>query len=195
MAAARGLVEAGSHDVAGDVMAITKMMREEGIRQHGETTALVWGQEPGKRTISVTTALHESQEQEFIQLARAAASDRSAALPERLLHRKIEKSGLDFAGEHGKAQRAAIERLGLGGRFGLAIAAAGAGKTTALKPLVAAWRDQGRTVYGASLAWRQADDLTSAGIDREQRQSVLGPARWCRGRLDQAGPELRRGSG
>ena len=48
----------------------------------------------------------------------------------------------------------------------MAIAAAGAGKTTALKPLVAAWRDQGRTVYGASLAWRQADDLTSAGIDK-----------------------------
>ena len=166
VAAARGLVETGSHDVTGDVMAITKLMREEGIRQHGETTALVWGQEPGKRTISITTALHESQEQEFIQLAQAAASDRSAALPERLLRRKIEKSGLDFAGEHGKAQRAAIERLGLGGRFGLTIAAAGAGKTTALKPLVAAWRDQGRTVYGASLAWRQADDLTSAGIDK-----------------------------
>ena len=167
VAAARGLVEAGSHDVAGDVLAITKMMREEGIRQHGGITALVWGQEPGKRTVSVTTALHENQERAFIQLARAAASDRSAALPERLLHRAIEKSGLDFAGEHGKAQRAAIERLGLGGKFGLAIAAAGAGKTTALKPLVAAWRDQGRTVYGASLAWRQADDLTSAGIDSE----------------------------
>jgi hypothetical protein len=166
VAAARGLVEAGSHDVTDDVLAITKVMREEGIRQHGETTALVWGQEPGKRTISVTTALHESQEQEFIRLAQAAASDRSTALPERLLRGKIDESGLDFAGEHGEAQRAAIERLGSGGRFGLAIAAAGAGKTASLEPLVAAWREQGRTVYGASLAWRQADDLTSAGIDK-----------------------------
>jgi hypothetical protein len=166
VAAARGLVEAGSRNVTDDVMAVTKVMREEGIRQHGETTALVWGQEPGKRTISITTALHESQEQEFIRLAQAAASDRSAALPEQLLNRKIDASGLDFAGEHGRAQRAAIERLGSGGRFGLAIAAAGAGKTASLEPLVAAWRDQGRTVYGASLAWRQADDLTSAGIDK-----------------------------
>ena len=119
VAAARGLVEAGSHDVTDDVLAITKLMREEGIRQHGETTALVWGQEPGKRTISVTTVLHENQEQEFILLAQAAAADRSAALPERLLRDKIEASGLDFAGAHGNAQRMAIERLGRGGRFDL----------------------------------------------------------------------------
>jgi len=32
------------------------------------------------------------------------------------------------------------------------------------KPLVAAWRAQGRAVYGASLGWEQADDLTAAGI-------------------------------
>jgi hypothetical protein len=49
------------------------------------------------------------------------------------------------------------------GRFGLVIAAAGAGKTTALRPLVAAWHEQGRDVYGISLAWRQADDMTGAG--------------------------------
>ena len=81
----------------------------------------------------------------------------------------IERSrmpGLTFEGRHGAAQRAAIERLGMGGRFELLVAAAGAGKTAALKPLVAAWRDEGRRVYGASLAWRQADDLALAGIDR-----------------------------
>ena len=33
-----------------------------------------------------------------------------------------------------------------------------------LKPLVAAWHEQGRDVHGASLAWRQADELTAAGI-------------------------------
>src|SRR5215813_15464111 len=63
-------------------------------------------------------------------------------------------------------QRAAIERLGRGGRFGVAIGAAGAGKSAMLKPLVAAWREQGRDVHGASLAWRQADELIDAGIDR-----------------------------
>jgi hypothetical protein len=110
--------------------------------------------------------LHESQEREFIQLARTASDDRSAALPAALLHEKIATSGLDFTGEHGAAQREVIERLGRGGQFSLAVAAAGAGKTTALKPLVAAWREDGRDVYGASLGWRQADDLTQAGIDQ-----------------------------
>jgi conjugative relaxase-like TrwC/TraI family protein len=166
VAAARGLVDAGSRDVAGDLLAVTKKMRDDGVRQYGEQTSLIWGQEPGKRVVSVTTGLHESQEQAFIQLARAAAEDRSAALPAGLLRQKIEQSGLDFTGSHGAAQRRAIEHLGQGGRFGLAIAAAGAGKTTALKPLVAAWKEQGRGVYGASLAWRQADELTDAGIDR-----------------------------
>jgi ATP-dependent exoDNAse (exonuclease V) alpha subunit len=46
------------------------------------------------------------------------------------------------------------------------IAAAGAGKTTALQPLVSAWREEGRDVHGVALAWRQADDLTDAGIDQ-----------------------------
>jgi hypothetical protein len=161
VAAARGLVDAGISDLA-DIAAVTQIMRSEGVQQYGERTALVWGLEEGKRYTSVTTALHESQEQEFIRLAQAAAADRSAALPQALLAQKIEQSGLDFTDTHGAAQRAAIERLGHGGRFAVMIAAAGAGKTTALTPLVAAWREQGRTVYGASLAWRQADDLVLA---------------------------------
>jgi ATP-dependent exoDNAse (exonuclease V) alpha subunit len=79
---------------------------------------------------------------------------------------------LDFSDEHGKAQRAAIVRVGRGGRFGLIIGAAGMGKSSAIKPLAAAWREQGRDVWGASLAWRQADDLAlartnwSEGIDK-----------------------------
>ena len=48
----------------------------------------------------------------------------------------------------------------------MAIGAAGAGKSAMLTPLVAAWREQGRDVHGASMAWRQADELTAAGIDK-----------------------------
>ena len=166
VAAARGLVVSGSRDVAADLLAVTGVMREKGVRQYGEPTALLWGQEPGKRSVAVTTALHESQEQEFIRLAQTASNDRSGAIPAELLRQTIDQSGLDFSGAHGAQQRDAIERLGTGGRFGLVIAAAGAGKTTALKPLTAAWREQGREVYGTSLAWRQADDMVEAGIDR-----------------------------
>ena len=88
------------------------------------------------------------------------------ALPTDLLNRKVAESALDFSGTHGKQQRAALDILGQGGRFGVAIGVAGAGKTTLLKPLVSAWREQGREVMGASLAWKQADDLIDAGIDR-----------------------------
>jgi conjugative relaxase-like TrwC/TraI family protein len=164
-AAARGLVQAGIA-ARHDIDAVTALMRQEGVLQYGERTALVWGIEDGKRYTSVTTALHEADEQAFIRLAKTASLDRSTALPAPLLQEKIHASGLDFTGEHGKAQRAAIERLGLGGKFGIVIAAAGAGKTAALKPLTAAWQAQGRAVFGASLAWRQADDLVEAGIDR-----------------------------
>jgi ATP-dependent exoDNAse (exonuclease V) alpha subunit len=114
----------------------------------------------------VTTALHESDEQDFVRLAKDAASDRSAAIPTALLKRKIDGSGLDFTDAHGQSQRDAIERIGTGGRFGVILAAAGAGKTAALQPLTASWTEMGRDVYGASLAWRQADDLVEAGIDK-----------------------------
>jgi conjugative relaxase-like TrwC/TraI family protein len=163
-AAGYGLVHAGTRDTADDINAVTRLMREHGVRQYGEQTALIWGQEAGKRHVTLSTALHESQEREFVALARTAAADRSAALPIGLLKQTIRESGLDFRGEHGRAQLAMIRRLGTGGRFGVAIAAAGAGKTSALKPLVAAWKAQGRAVYGASLGWEQADDLMGAGI-------------------------------
>jgi hypothetical protein len=163
IAAARSMIAMGGGSLE-DIDAITARMREFGVRQYGEQTPLIWGIEDGKRYTSVTTGLHEAEETEFIRLAKAAGEDRSGALPAGLLREKIASSGLHFSDTHGVAQRAAIERVGTGGRFELIVAAAGAGKTTALKPLVAAWQEQGRTVYGASLAWRQADDLTQAGI-------------------------------
>jgi hypothetical protein len=67
VAAARGLVHAGFTDLS-DISAVTRIMRAEGVEQYGELTALVWGLEEGKRYTSITTALHESQEREFIQL-------------------------------------------------------------------------------------------------------------------------------
>jgi conjugative relaxase-like TrwC/TraI family protein len=165
VAALRGLIQTGTDGLA-DVDAITRVMRTEGVVQYGEKTALQWGVEDGARYTSVTTTLHATTEAEFIRLAKDAAADRSSALPAHLLDRKVAESGLDFTGAHGRQQRNAIDTLGRGGRLGVAIGVAGAGKTAMLKPLVAAWREQGREVIGASLAWKQADDLVGAGIDR-----------------------------
>jgi hypothetical protein len=170
-AALRGLVHTGM-DGLHDVDAVTKLMREEGVVMYGEKTPLKYGQEDGERYVSVTTTLHEAHEREFIDLVKAAAFDRSGAIQPGLLRHKIETSGLDFSDDHGRAQREAIERLGTGGRFGLLLAAAGAGKTTALQPLVASWKEIGVDVYGASLAWRQADDMVDAGIPKRNVMAV-----------------------
>jgi ATP-dependent exoDNAse (exonuclease V) alpha subunit len=63
-----------------------------------------------------------------------------------------------------------MRQLATGGRLSVAIGVAGAGKSTALAPLVDAWKADGREVFGLTLAWRQAADLRSAGIT--ERASV-----------------------
>ena len=85
-AVGHGLVHSGLGDVS-DYNDVTALMRREGVRQYGEMTALVWGQDDERRAIALTTALHEAQELEFVGLAKAAARDRSAALPGELLDR------------------------------------------------------------------------------------------------------------
>lgn len=166
LAALRGLIEHGANGLT-DIRHVTHEMVKGGVRQYGEMTNLVWGQERNQRYTSVTTSLHETDEGEFVRLARTAAGDKTGAIPRALLERKIAQfPDLDFTNEHGKNQKAAMERLASGARFGVVVGAAGSGKTTLLKPLVAAWKEQGREVLGASLAWRQADDLRGAGIDK-----------------------------
>lgn len=167
VAAGRGLVASRFSEPA-DVGRVVDLMRAEGVDQHGQRTKLIFAQEEGRRHASVTTERHETDEREFVRLVEAAAKDRSGIVPADLLERKIVESGLDFSGKHGEAQRAGIVTLGRGGRFGMLVAASGAGKTTALQPLVAAWAAEGRDVVGTSLAWRQADDLVDAGIGRDR---------------------------
>lgn len=173
LAALRGLIAKGITGLS-DIGGVTKLMRERGVVQYGEHTTLISAQEPGERYTSITTALHESDELAFVRLARDAAADRSGAIPDRLLRRKIIESGLNLSDEHGLNQRRAIEILASSGRFSMVIAAAGAGKTTALKPLVAAWKEQGRDVWGTSLASRQTDDLVEAGIAQHHLRA-FGP--------------------
>jgi tetratricopeptide (TPR) repeat protein len=71
----------------------------------------------------------------------------------------------DPAAAQWQAQRAMMTQLATGGRLGIAIGVAGAGKSTALAPLVDAWKEEGRNVFGITLAWRQAGDLGAAGIE------------------------------
>nr|WP_282572168.1 MobF family relaxase [Roseomonas acroporae] len=172
-AAARGLIAAGIEDAA-DIDAVTRAMRERGVRQDGRATSLVWGREGERGEVRITTALHEAQEAELVRLARAAAADRSAALPREAIAAAVARSGLDFSGAHGAAQRAAMDRLGDAGRLAVAVGAAGAGKTTLLRPLVEVWTSEGSEVHGVALAWRQAEPLAEAGIAKA-RCAALAP--------------------
>lgn len=170
-AIARGLIASGieSHR---DIDLVMTEFETRGVRQQGEMTTLIAGQENEKRGRSITTGLHEMQEKEFIVKARAASSDLSDALPADRIKAAVERSGLDFTSDHGKQQLQAIHDLGEGGKLGVMIGAAGAGKTTLLQPLVSAWQEDDRRVYGIALAWRQADDLIDAGIARGDAKAI-----------------------
>jgi energy-coupling factor transporter ATP-binding protein EcfA2 len=90
----------------------------------------------------------------------------SGALSARALRDAIEDiersdAGITFSAE----QRAAIHAMGHGMKIGLLTGVAGSGKTTLLRPLVAAWKQDGRRIVGTSTAWRQSDALKDAGID------------------------------
>ena len=90
-----------------------------------------------RTTRSYTTGLHLERERELIALVREAAMERAGALDERAITRAVTRSGRDFAGtEHGRTQRAAMDRLGTGAAFTAVIGVAGSGKTTLLQPLV-----------------------------------------------------------
>ncbi|MGH7116626.1 MAG: ATP-dependent DNA helicase [Stellaceae bacterium] len=177
--AARALIVAGISERPGDdIDAVIKGFRERGVMQDGQQVALMWGKNAslrGKERWSVTTALHIDQERELIRLARTASLDLSAALPAAQIDRAAQtflerNPAIDPAAEQWQAQHLMMSKLATGGRLGVAIGVAGAGKSTALAPLVDAWNADGREVFGITLAWRQAADLKSAGI--AERASV-----------------------
>jgi hypothetical protein len=191
-AAARGLVAAGIED-DGDIGAVTRLMRERGIRQAGRTTELVWGRVrnvKGQQRFSLTTGLHIGQERELVRLVRSAAADRSLALTPDEMDDAAKRSGLDFTGPHGRNQRRLMEAIGAGGKVAVGIGTAGSGKSAALLPLADAWRRKGIKVHGVALAWRQSEALTAAGIERNDTMA-LSAFLWRAGRgkldLDGAG--------
>ena len=201
--AARGLIASGLGDQPGeDIAAVLKAYARHGVRQDGTQTAITIGKEAsirGKERWSVTTSLHEAQEHALIGLARAAAADKSAALSIKQIDQAADaflarNPSIDPNGAHWKKQREMMLRLGRGGRVGVGIGAAGAGKSTVLEPLIDAWKADGRTVFGVTVAWRQSADLGVAGIAAKDR-AALDPflKRATAGKLPPRSQQRRRG--
>ena len=105
-------------------------------------------------------------------MSRAAARDRSVNLSDAAIRAAIGRVEADDAGvRFSKEQLAAIHALGAGGKLSLLTGVAGSGKTTLLKPLVDAWRDEGRTVIGMSTAWLRPTPSRRPAPMRRSRSS------------------------
>jgi len=175
---AQSFISHGIKDAGRDLDMVMRAFRRDGVVHQGQRVSLVEQDAVtvrGTPRVRMTTQLHVAQEQELIRLARAAAEDVSAALPARKIDAATSSfldrhPEIDRYGAHWKAQRGMIDHLATGGRLGVVIGVPGSGKSYGLAPMVEAWRNDGRTVYGISLAWRQATDLRDAGI--EERASI-----------------------
>jgi hypothetical protein len=162
--AARGLIEAGAAGGRDDVDAVVSLIETRGFVHDGKAVALIFGLHEGKERISHTEQFRI--EQSVADMSRAAARDMSADLTDAAIRAAVQRVEGDDAGvRFSKEQLAAIHALGSGGKLSLLTGVAGSGKTTLLKPLVDAWREDGRTVIGMSTAWRQADALKDAGVN------------------------------
>jgi ATP-dependent exoDNAse (exonuclease V) alpha subunit len=161
--ATRGLIEAGATGGREDVDAVTKLFEDRGFAHDGNSVALIFGVHEGKPRFSHSEQLRI--EQTVVDKSRAAARDRSADLSDeatRAAIKRIETGDADI--RFSREQTIAIHALAAGGKLSLLTGVAGSGKTTLLRPLVDAWREDGRRVVGMSTAWRQADALKDAGI-------------------------------
>ena len=171
--AARGLIGAGIAGGPADIKRVVELIETRGIQVGGEHVSLVVGVFDDKVRVSHTRQIRI--EERLQSLAHEMARDKSGALGTGALRRAMGQSKVRFSAD----QRAAIYALGQGGRLTLLTGAAGVGKTTILEPVVAAWKAdtrfdaKGREVIGTALAWRQADALRDAGIDRAYALSPL----------------------
>lgn len=178
--AARGLIMGGIENPARDIAAVTRKYREEGISQAGGRVALLWAKAAPHRRQErweVSTDLNVAQEREVMALAQRAAADKSAALTPEQIDRTVavfleRRPDIDQNSRQWQAQRAMLDQLATGGRLAVGIGSAGAGKSTILTPLVEAWKEDGRQVYGLAIAWRQASSLRESGIDGESRAAL-----------------------
>lgn len=182
VAALRGMIATGIEGTEAEVKAITRRMVTHGVQQDGRATTLEYGKAmvKGREVMRVTTKLHVERETALIELTQAASLDRRAALPlasiaSAVAHweaKPLAEGGLRFNDRHGMKQRPLIDQIGAGGRLAVLIGVAGSGKSALLKPLVTAWKEDGRKVFGVALAWRQADAFHGTGV-QEYRAKAL----------------------
>ncbi|WP_264784633.1 MobF family relaxase, partial [Asaia bogorensis] len=163
--AARGLIGVGIKGEQ-DIERVAELIKKRGIVFNGVQTQIV--ERSQHNTMRIANREQIRIEKSVSQHIERMLEDKTGRLDPEVLRRAIAASGLDFTSEpeHGAAQLAAIHALGEADRIAFLMGVAGAGKTALLKPLVSAWKEEGRQVVGTGIAWRQAEALRDAGIDR-----------------------------
>lgn len=162
--AARGLIAAGMNEEDGrrDIDRVVALLEQRGVEFEGAPAALVKGRLAGK--LCVTHRRQVEIEQNLCAHAQRASADRSGALAVEAIRDAMRAASMDDDIAFTEEQTAAIHAMGRGSRLTLLTGVAGSGKTTLLRPLVSAWKANGRRIVGVSTAWRQADALKDADI-------------------------------
>jgi AAA domain/TrwC relaxase len=162
--AARGLIGAGIAGGRDDVDRVVSLIEERGFGLNGRPVAIVKAVMSSKLCITYSEQIRI--EQSVCDSARQAAQDHSGSLSTQAIRSAMqsieaEDPEITFTDE----QTAAIYAMGQGSNLALLTGVAGSGKTTLLRPLVRAWKADGRRTIGISTAWRQADALKDADIE------------------------------
>lgn len=162
--AARGLIEPGVKG-PGDVHRVVRMLEERGITFNGKPAQLYAAVVDGR--VRVANSGQVALERRVAALSTDAAADKSRALPAEAFSAALARSGRDWnADAHSRAQAAAGYALATGGAVTYLTGVAGSGKSTLLQPLVDAYREDGRQVFGCATGWLQADAMKAAGIEK-----------------------------
>lgn len=170
--AAHGLIATGIRGEQ-DIERVVDLLYKRGIEVNGVRSFLRSRDMDGR--VRVTNSAQVAIEKEVARHLKRMVAQEGGDLSRAAIDAAVARSGLDFTREpeHGAAQLAAIRALATSGRVAFLTGVAGAGKTAALTPLVAAWKEDGRRVIGTAIAWRQAAALKEAGVDEAVALSPL----------------------
>lgn len=162
--AAHGLIAAGIEDAA-DITRVVDMVEARGLQIEGEQSVLHIRERHGR--VRVTNSRQLRVEREVEALLKEAVAAQGGALSVESIRAAIGRSNLDFQGNaiHGQAQLNMIHHFGRAKQIAFLMGVAGSGKTAMLSVLSDAWHQDGRKVFGAAMAWQQAENMKGAGLD------------------------------
>ena len=135
---------------------IERVMRHPEVVRLTRTPRSAEGRADMAHTRLYTTGRTLEMEQALREMAAGMAAETGHGLPAQAIEAKLAsllEQGYPLSGEQAQAIRAVA---GAQGRVAIVEGAAGAGKTTTLRPIADLYREGGKTVIATAVAWRTA---------------------------------------